>query len=115
MASSPRERAPRGLTVLAGAGAAFLVLPLVALAAKAPWPVAWLALTGPETLDAIRLSAATTTAATLVSVVLGVPLAFVYARRRFPGRELLRSLTVMPMVLPPVVGGIALLLAYGRR
>lgn len=115
MASRRPERAPRGIAVLAALGAAFLVLPLVALAAKAPWPSAWQSLTAPETLDAIRLSAATTTAATLLAIALGVPLAFVYARIDFPGRELLRSLTVMPMVLPPVVGGIALLLAYGRR
>jgi molybdate transport system permease protein len=115
MASSPADRSPRGLPALAAVAAAFLILPLVALAAKAPWPVAWQALTAPETLDALRLSAVTTILATALAVTLGVPLAFVYARTDFAGRELLRSLTVMPMVLPPVVGGIALLLAYGRR
>jgi molybdate transport system permease protein len=50
-----------------------------------------------------------------VAVVLGVPLAWVLARLRFPGRNLLRGLTTLPMVLPPVVGGVALLLAFGRR
>jgi len=57
----------------------------------------------------------TTLAATALAVVLGLPLACVYARLRFPGRDVLRALTVLPMVLPPVVGGIALLEAYGRR
>jgi molybdate transport system permease protein len=53
--------------------------------------------------------------ATVVALVLGVPLAWVYARAEFPGRDLLRALTTLPLVLPPVVGGIALLLAFGRR
>ena len=101
--------------MLAAAGGAFLFLPLLALATRAPWPTAWAALTAPETLDALRLSAVTTLAATALAIVLGIPLAFVFARTQFPGREVLRALAVMPMVLPPVVGGIALLLSYGRR
>lgn len=118
MASRPARASnpsPRGLRVLAALGGAFLLLPLAGLAIKAPWSSAWSALSAPETLDALRLSAATTLSATALAVGLGVPLAFVFARTDFPGREVVRALTVMPMVLPPVVGGIALLLAYGRR
>jgi molybdate transport system permease protein len=64
---------------------------------------------------ALRLSLETATAATFCCVVLGVPLAWLLARMRFRGRGLLRALVILPLVLPPVAGGIALLLAYGRR
>src|SRR4029077_10507401 len=73
------------------------------------------ALTAPETVDALKLSLLASLSATAVGLVLGVPLAWLYARVEFPGRDLLRALTTLPMVLPPVVGGIALLLAFGRR
>ena len=63
----------------------------------------------------LRLSLECSLGALGVSVVLGVPLAWVLARRRFPGRSLVRALVTLPMVLPPVVGGIALLYAFGRR
>jgi molybdate transport system permease protein len=53
--------------------------------------------------------------ATAIAIVFGVPLAWVQARMRFPGQNILRALTTLPMVLPPVVGGVALLLAFGRR
>jgi molybdate transport system permease protein len=65
--------------------------------------------------DALRLSLVTATLATAVCLVLGVPLAWVLARLDFPGRSLLRALVTLPMVLPPVVGGAALLFALGRR
>ena len=107
--------APALILPLAGAGVVFLVLPLVALALKAPWGMAWELWSSPASLDSLRLSAATTIAATLLATALGVPLAFVFARLRFPGREVLRAATVLPMVLPPVVGGIGLLEAYGNR
>lgn len=100
---------------LAVLGGLFLGLPLLALLVRAPWPRALALLTEPGTLDALRLSAATTAAATAIALVLGVPLAYVFARVPFPGRDVVRALAVLPMVLPPVVGGIALLEAYGRR
>ena len=106
---------PRSFLLLAGLGFLFLGLPLAALAAEAPWRSAWQALSAPESLAALRLSAITTALATAVTVLLGVPLAYVFARTDFPGRTLLRSAAVLPMVMPPVVGGMALLLAFGPR
>jgi len=101
--------------LLAAVGAAFFVLPLLGLILRAPWAHAWEDLTAPETLAALRLSLVASLSATALALVMGVPLAWLYARARFPGRSLLRALTTLPMVLPPVVGGIALLLAFGRR
>ena len=104
-----------GIRPLAVVGIAFLVLPLVALAARTPWGSAWSLLADPLVADALRLSLTTSLLALAVATVLGVPLAWVLARTRFPGRRLVRALAVLPMVLPPVVGGVALLLAFGRR
>ena len=111
----PRERIPLVAVLLAAVGAAFFVLPLLGLILRAPWAHAWEDLTAPETLAALRLSLVASLSATALALVMGVPLAWLYARARFPGRSLLRALTTLPMVLPPVVGGIALLLAFGRR
>ena len=110
-----RERAPIWIAVLAAIGAAFFVLPLVGLVLRAPWGDALRSLTSPDTLEALKLSLIASLSSTAVSLLLGVPLAWVYARIEFPGRTVLRALTTLPMVLPPVVGGIALLLAFGRR
>lgn len=92
-----------------------LILPLAGLVLRAPWPRLGELLTDPAVLAALRLSLLTSLSALALSLVLGVPLAWLFARREFPGKALLRALTVLPMVLPPVVGGVALLLAYGRR
>ncbi len=61
------------------------------------------------------LSLRTAAASTAVCVVLGVPMALVLARSRFPGLSVLRALVLLPLVLPPVVGGIALLYTFGRQ
>src|ERR1700736_5611961 len=100
---------------LATLGVAFFILPLLGLLLRAPWKDAARSLTQPETLEALRLSLVASLSATGIALVLGVPMAWIYARVEFPGRALLRALTTLPMVLPPVVGGIALLLAFGRR
>jgi len=110
-----RERVPVVVAALAAIGAAFFIVPLVGLVVRSPWRDALTALTAPETLQALELSLVASVSATAVALVLGVPLAWIYARAEFPGRDLLRALTTLPMVLPPVVGGIALLLAFGRR
>jgi molybdate transport system permease protein len=120
MASSRRKRpAPAGppiiFLVLAAAAAAFFVLPLLGLLARTPWSSAWELLTSSEAITALQLSLLASLSATAVALVLGVPLAWTFARLDFPGRSLLRAVTVLPMVLPPVVGGVALLLAFGRR
>lgn len=110
-----RERAPAWIAILAAIGAAFFIVPLVGLLVRTPWGDALHALTSPDTLNALRLSLVASLSSTAVALVLGVPLAWVYARVEFPGRDVVRALTTLPMVLPPVVGGIALLLAFGRR
>lgn len=94
---------------------AFLVLPLVALVLRTPWAALGRLLADPAALDALRLSLLGATWATALCVVLGVPLAWVTSRARFPGRRLVRALVTVPLVLPPVVGGVALLMLLGRR
>jgi len=94
---------------------AFLVLPLLALVLRAPWRTLPAELFGPEVGPALRLSLISASAATVICLVLGVPLAWVLARATFPGRRMVRALVTVPLVLPPVVGGVALLLLLGRR
>nr|WP_307071876.1 molybdate ABC transporter permease subunit [Streptomyces sp. B3I8] len=96
-------------------GVCFLLLPLLALLIRAPWRDLPDQLTSAQVWQALRLSLLSATAATAVSLVLGVPLAWLLARTEFPGRGLLRALVTLPLVLPPVVGGVALLLALGRN
>ncbi|GGS68312.1 molybdate ABC transporter permease [Planobispora rosea] len=108
-------RLPWLLLAPALAGMAFLVLPLAGLLVRAPWSTLPARLAEPQVLEALRLSLVTATIATLVCLLLGVPLAWLLARTAFPGRRLLRALITVPLVLPPVVGGVALLLVLGRR
>ena len=119
-AAAPRprrgtSRVPVGLLVPAAVGLAALVLPLLGLVVRAPWSALPSRLAAPGVLTALRLSLETATLATLVSVVLGVPLAWLLARVEFPGRRVVRALVTVPLVLPPVVGGVALLLVFGRK
>nr|WP_306319896.1 MULTISPECIES: molybdate ABC transporter permease subunit [unclassified Streptomyces] len=115
----PRRRRGRvpPLPLLAPAivGLAFLVVPLLALLVRAPWADLPEQLTSPEVWQALQLSLVCATLATLVSLVLGVPLAWLLARTEFPGRGVVRALVTLPLVLPPVVGGVALLTALGRN
>jgi molybdate transport system permease protein len=92
----------------------FLVLPLVGLLIRAPWRHLGAALSGADATQALVLSLWTASVTTAISLVIGVPLAWVLARSSFPGQRLLRALVTLPLVLPPVVGGVALLLAFGR-
>ena len=96
-------------------GAAFLLIPLIALLIRAPWRGLGRLLSDPDVFAALRLSLECASIATAISLVVGVPLAWVLARVSFPGRRLLRALVTLPLVLPPVVGGLALLLALGRN
>jgi molybdate transport system permease protein len=107
--------APLALIIPAALGLLFLVLPLVGLLVRAPWSTLLERLTEPGVLEALRLSLVTASIATAVSIVLGVPLAWILARLEFTGRRLVRALVTVPLVLPPVVGGVALLLVLGRR
>ncbi|MEU8159734.1 molybdate ABC transporter permease subunit [Micromonospora parva] len=110
-----RGRVPAALLIPAGLGLLFLVLPLVGLVIRAPWTTLPQRLTEPGALTALRLSVQTATLATALCLLLGVPLAWLLARVEFPGRRLVRALVTVPLVLPPVVGGVALLLVFGRR
>jgi len=93
----------------------FVLAPLVALVVRAPWSTSWRELTSPGVLDALRLSLICSLAATGLTVAFGTPLAWVLARFEFPGRSVIRTMVTLSMVLPPVVSGVALLLAFGRR
>ncbi|MEN3540671.1 ABC transporter permease [Microbispora sp. ZYX-F-249] len=108
-------RLPWMLVLPAVAGLAFLVLPLAGLLIRAPWPTLLRRLAEPQVLEALRLSLLCATSATAVCVLFGVPLAWLLARVEFPGRRVVRALVTVPLVLPPVVGGVALLLVLGRR
>ncbi|MDX2548572.1 molybdate ABC transporter permease subunit [Streptomyces sp. WI04-05B] len=110
-----RGGVPLPLLLPALLGLAFLVLPLVALLIRTPWRSMPDLLTSTEVWQALQLSLVCATAATAVSLVLGVPLAWLLARVEFPGRGLVRALVTLPLVLPPVVGGVALLMALGRN
>ena len=115
--SRTREGAgvPLPLLLPAALGTAFLVLPMVGLLVRAPWSDIGPALAAPEVGQALRLSLVCATLATLLSLVLGVPLAWVLARSRIRGRSALRALVTVPLVLPPVVGGVALFTVLGRN
>jgi molybdate transport system permease protein len=115
VSAARRQAPPLALLVPAVVGGAFMVLPLVGLLLRVPWSDLADELTTPVVRDALALSLLTSLAATGVSLVLGVPLAWVLARVAFPGRSLVRAAVTLPMVLPPVVGGAALLFALGRR
>ena len=109
------RRIPPVLLLPAVLGLVFLVLPLVGLLVRTPWSDLAGRLSEPGVVTALRLSLETATLATALCVVLGVPLAWLLARVAFPGRRLVRALVTVPLVLPPVVGGVALLLVFGRR
>lgn len=106
---------PAPIAVPAAIALAFLVLPLVAMLIRAPWRDLGHLLSQSDVTSALRLSLECATAATALSLLFGVPLAWVLARQQFPGVGLVRALVTLPLVLPPVVGGIALLLALGRN
>jgi molybdate transport system permease protein len=109
------DRAPYALVPLAAIAIAFFVIPFAALLQRAPWTSLVDLLDDPVVTDALRLSLTGAFAATALSLLFGVPLAWMLARTEFPGRSLVRALVILPMVLPPVVGGAALLFAFGRR
>ena len=112
----PRLGRPPLHLLLAGVvAAAFLLLPLVALVSSAPWDRLWSIVTTPEARQALWLSAWTSTVAAGLCLVLGLPLAWLLARITFPGRRVVRALVAVPLVLPPVVAGVALLTAFGRH
>jgi molybdate transport system permease protein len=111
----PTTGLPGVLVPLAAVAVLFLVVPVVGLLVRTPWRTLGAVLTREESLQALRLSLVCASLATAVCLVVGVPLAWVLARGEFPGRSLLRAVVTVPLVLPPVVGGVALFTALGRR
>jgi molybdate transport system permease protein len=108
-------RPPVLVVVLGGLGLGLFALPLMGLLGRVPWselPELW---SSDMVVDALRLSLLASVSATLIALVLGLPLAWLLARVDFPGRSLVRGVVTLPLVLPPVVGGAALLFALGRR
>lgn len=102
------------MPVLVGIAVAFVALPLIALVIRAPWSRIGDLLTTKAVLDAIRVSVVTSLVSTLLALGLGAPLAWFMVRTRSPARSFVRALALLPLVLPPVVGGVALLLTFGR-
>lgn len=112
---STAGRTPVPLVVLGCLGLAVFVVPLAGLLGKVPWSNLPELLTSDVVVDALRLSMVASVSASIISLVLGIPLAWLLARVEFPGRSLVRGIVTLPLVLPPVVGGAALLFALGRR
>ncbi len=106
---------PRWIYLPAGLGALFVILPLAAMTTRVDWSRLPALITSESSVAALRLSLQTSIAATALCVLFGVPMALVLARTSFRGQRILRSLMLLPLVLPPVVGGIALLYTFGRR
>ena len=111
----PGTTLPAPLQLVAAATVAFLLAPLIGLLLRVPWGGLVEILARPATRDALRLSLIVSTTAAALCVLLGLPLALVLARLDFPGRRLVRAVVTLPMVLPPVVAGTALLFGLGRR
>lgn len=116
MASSARRLdVPGWIVALAVLGGLFVLLPLVAMLLRIDWGAFIPLITSPSSLDALWLSLRTSLAATALCVLLGVPMATVLARVPFRGQRVVRAVVLLPLVLPPVVGGLALLYLFGRR
>jgi molybdate transport system permease protein len=110
-----RERLPVPALILAVIATGFFALPFLGLVWRAPWSTTWHVLSDPSVRSALALSVETSLKATVLALVFGVPLALLLARIDFPGRGLVRALCTLSMVLPPVVGGVALFFSFGRR
>jgi molybdate transport system permease protein len=112
--SPSRARVPVLLAAPAALALLFLLLPLAGLLVRAPWADAATVLTSPQARQALGLSLVTATVSMVLAIVLGVPLAWLLARPGLPGASVLRALVTVPLVLPPVVGGVALFTVLGR-
>lgn len=113
-AANRSARPPVVVLIVAGVVSLFFVLPLIGMLGRISWSTLGSDLSSRESLGALRLSLVCSVSAALCSVGFGIPLAWVLARVPFPGRSLLRGLVLLPLVLPPVVGGVALLSAFSR-
>ena len=100
--------------MLAALAVTFVALPVVGLVARAPWSD-FASVWTPGAREALRLSAAVAAGSVGLALVFGLPAAVALARARFPGASVVRGVVLLPMVFPPVVGGVGLLMALGRR
>ncbi|MBT2470988.1 molybdate ABC transporter permease subunit [Streptomyces sp. ISL-66] len=110
-----RARPPVALALPALLAVAFLLMPLIGILVRTQWGEVGSHLASPGVVQALKLSLLVSLWALGLSLLLGVPLAWLLARVEFKGKALVRSLVLLPMVLPPTVGGVALLLGFGRR
>ena len=108
-------RIPPWLFIPAAIGALLVAIPILAMALTVDWSNFWALITSQASTDALWLSLRTASLSTLLCLLFGIPLAAVLARTSGTAATLLRSLVLLPLVLPPVVGGIALIQAFGRR
>ncbi len=113
--SAPPTRRPVALSIPAALAVLLLAVPLLGLLQRAPWASLLERLTDRTVLDAARVSLVVSLSAAALCVLLGLPLAWALARADLPGQRVVRAIVMVPMVLPPVVGGTALLFALGRR
>ena len=110
-----RTRLPAGVVALAALGVTFVLLPVAGLLDRAPWGQVGELLTSEIALEGLRVSLIVSLGAAAFSILIGVPLGLVLGRTSFPGIAVVRALALLPLVLPPVVAGIGLLTAFGRR
>jgi molybdate transport system permease protein len=109
-------RPPAAVVAIAVVGLlVFFVAPLAGLLERAPWGSLWSTLTEPSTRTALRLSIECSLAATALAIFFGLPIAWLLARTEFRGKAIVRAFAILPLVLPPVVGGVALSFSFGRR
>ena len=110
-----RRRLPTAVVALAVLAAAFVLLPVAGLLARAPWERTGELLTSDVAIEGARVSLIVSLGAAALSLLVGVPLGLLLGRTSFPGLTVVRALALLPLVLPPVVAGIGLLTAFGRR
>ncbi len=106
---------PAWIYVVAALGALFILLPLAGMVAQVQWGQFWELVSSDSSVAALLLSLRTAAASTVLCIVFGVPLALLLARGQFFGQRILRALILLPLVVPPVVGGLALLYTFGRQ
>ena len=110
-----RQKLPWQIILIASIAVAFFLSPFIGLLWRTPWSKFTDIVTRREIRDALWLSVQTSLITSIVCFVFGVPLAWLLARVDFQGRRFIRALMTLSMVLPPVIGGIALLFTFGRR
>ncbi|MGW5522084.1 ABC transporter permease [Gordonia sp. NPDC003950] len=108
------RRVPVWIHIPALIGVGLILIGPIAILVRMPWGIFWESATSPDSLAALRLGLVTAVISTIICVCLGVPMAIVFARYDSMAVRIVRALVLLPLVLPPVVGGIALLYALGR-